>query len=141
MIVDKPWPPPLPFVKDLNECQPVEGVAPAVIQPGREAMKDGFRIYDTDTHINPAAEVLDKYVDPDFRARLPELAPYRGAIGQAVEGRSQMHTYRAGTKYYRRILGEEAPRETFTGRESKWMGSKRPRHPGRQCRESCPRYG
>ena len=30
-------------------------------------MKNGFRVYDTDTHINPAAEVLDKYVDPDFR--------------------------------------------------------------------------
>ena len=56
-------------------------------------MKDGFRVYDTDTHINPAAEVLDKYVDPDFRARLPELAPYRGSGG------GEMHTYRAGTKY------------------------------------------
>jgi predicted TIM-barrel fold metal-dependent hydrolase len=88
-------------------------------------MKDGFRVYDTDTHINPAAEVLDKYVDPDFRARLPELAPYRGSSG------GEMHTYRAGTKYYRRILGEEAPRESFTGRDSRWMGSKRPR-PGTQ---------
>ena len=88
-------------------------------------MKDGFRVYDTDTHINPAAEVLDKYVDPDFRARLPELAPYRGSSGGG------MHTYRAGTKYYRRILGEEAPRESFTGRDSRWMGSKRPR-PGTQ---------
>src|SRR3984957_9175809 len=88
-------------------------------------MKVGFRVYETDTHINPAAEVLDKYVDPDFRARLPELAPYRGSSGGG------MHTYRAGTKYYRRILGEEAPRESFTGRDSRWMGSKRPR-PGTQ---------
>jgi hypothetical protein len=30
-------------------------------------MKNGFQVYDSDTHINPAAEVLDKYVDPDFR--------------------------------------------------------------------------
>ena len=42
-------------------------------------MKNGFRVYDTDTHINPAAEVLDRYVDPDFRPRLPELALYRAA--------------------------------------------------------------
>ena len=42
-------------------------------------MKNGFRVYDTDTHINPAAEVLDKYVDPEFRPRLPELAPYRAS--------------------------------------------------------------
>jgi predicted TIM-barrel fold metal-dependent hydrolase len=90
-------------------------------------MKDGFRVYDSDTHINPAAEVLDKYVDPDFRPRLPELAPYRLPVGQAVEGHSDLHTYRAGTKHYRRILGEAAPRETFSGRDSKWMGSRRPR--------------
>ena len=68
-------------------------------QPGKEAMKSGFQVYDTDTHINPAAEVLDKYVDPDFRPRLPELAPYRSAIGRAVEGASDLHAYRTGTKY------------------------------------------
>ena len=94
-------------------------------------MKDGYRVYDSDTHINPAAEILDKYVDPDFRPRLPELAPYRAAITSAVEGPSALHNYRTGTKYYRRILGEDAPRETFTGRDSKWMGSKKPR-PGIQ---------
>ena len=43
----------------------------------------------------------------------------------------RLHNYRAGTKFYRRILGEEAPRETFTGRESRWMGSRKPR-PGTQ---------
>ncbi len=97
-------------------------------------MKNGFRVFDTDTHINPSAEVLDKYVDPDFRARLPELAPYRAPAG------GDTHNYRAGMKYYRRILGEAAPRETFTGRDSKWMGSKRPR-PGTQddqCRQPRP---
>ena len=78
---------------------------------GREPMKNGFRVYDTDTHINPAAEVLDRYVDPDFRPRLPELAPYRAG------GPNAMHTYRAGVKYDRRILGEAEPRDTFTGRD------------------------
>jgi hypothetical protein len=42
-------------------------------------MKDGFRIYDADTHVNPAAEVLERYVDPGFRPRLAELARYRQA--------------------------------------------------------------
>ena len=40
-------------------------------------MRAGLRIYDSDTHVNPAAEVLDRYVDPEFRPRLAELAPYR----------------------------------------------------------------
>jgi uncharacterized protein len=92
-------------------------------------VKDGFRVYDSDTHVNPCAEVLDRYVDPDFRPRLPELAPYRFPIVGAVDGPtpSPMHNYRVGTKLYRRVLGEEAPREAFTGRETRWMGSKKPR--------------
>jgi hypothetical protein len=95
-------------------------------------MKNGFRVYDSDTHVNPAAEVLERYVDPGFRARLAELEPYRFAVAEgAVGGVAGLHNYRVGTKYYRRVLGEEAPRDTFTGRETKWMGSKMPR-PGVQ---------
>src|SRR6202043_1257469 len=95
-------------------------------------MRNGFRVYDSDTHVNPAAEVLERYVDPAFRARLGGLSPYRVAVGQgAVGGVEGLHNYRVGTKYYRRVLGEAAPRDTFTGRETKWMGSKLPR-PGVQ---------
>ena len=97
-------------------------------------MKDGFQVYDSDTHINPAAEVLDKYVDPEFRPRLPDLAAYRSPVGTAVEGPSDLHNYRTGTKYYRRILGEEAPRDSFSGRDLEMDGqqSAAARHPGRQ---------
>jgi hypothetical protein len=56
-------------------------------------MKNGFRVYDSDTHVNPAAEVLERYVDPGFRPRLAELAPYRQASG---EGR---HHYSFGRKF------------------------------------------
>src|ERR1700740_2067034 len=94
-------------------------------------MRNGFRVYDSDTHVNPAAEILDKYVGPEFRLRLPELAPYRVRVGRAVDGPSELHNYRCGSKYYRRILGEAAPRDHFSGRDSKWMGSRRPR-PGIQ---------
>ena len=31
------------------------------------------------------------------------------------------------TKLYRRVLGEASAHETFTGRGTKWMGSKQPR--------------
>ena len=88
-------------------------------------MKNGFHVYDADTHVSPTAEVLERYVDPGFRPRLAELAPYRQASG---EGR---HQYSFGRKFYRRVLGEAAPRETFTGRESQWRGGKLPR-PGVQ---------
>ena len=51
-------------------------------------MKDGLRVYDADTHVEPSAEVLEKYVDPGFRARLPDLAQYRVPIRPGNPGGS-----------------------------------------------------
>ncbi len=39
-------------------------------------MRDGYKIIDMDTHVNPAMEVLEKYVEPSFRPRIDELKPY-----------------------------------------------------------------
>ena len=94
-------------------------------------MRSGFRVYDADTHVNPAAEVLEQYVDSGFRSRLPELAKYRAPVSRGVDGSDGLHNYRVATKFYRRLLGEAAPRESFTGRESRWRGNKMPR-PGVQ---------
>jgi uncharacterized protein len=88
-------------------------------------MRNGFRVFDADTHVSPSAETLERYLDPSFRPRLAELAPYRHDTGDGL------HSYSFGRKYYRRVLGEATPRETFTGRESRWRGSKMPR-PGVQ---------
>src|SRR5215813_3005223 len=75
-------------------------------------MKAGLRVWDADTHVNPAAEVLERYVDPSFRPRLAELAPYRIATGRMIGGTPDTHQYRIGTKLYPRILGEAGPHET-----------------------------
>ena len=90
-------------------------------------MKNGYRVFDADTHVNPAAEVLERYVDPGFRPRLAELAQYRLPASRDADGAGGLHNYRVATKYYRRILGEAEPRENFSGRESRWRGSKMPR--------------
>jgi uncharacterized protein len=94
-------------------------------------MRSGFRVYDSDTHVLPAAEVLERYVDPGFRPRLSELASYRVAARAANEDPGGLHNYRVATKYYRRVLGEAEPREGHSGRESTWRGGKLPR-PGVQ---------
>ena len=95
-------------------------------------MKNGLRVYDADTHVEPSAEVLEKYVDPGFRPRLDELAAYRFPVREGSPGSSPgRHVYRYGQISYKRILGEAAPRETHTGRDTHWMGSKQPR-PGVQ---------
>ena len=87
-------------------------------------MRNGFRVYDSDTHVMPTAEVLERYVDPEFRPRLAELERYRVPIRQSAEHSGGGQAYRVNTKYYRRILGEAAPREDHSGRESNWRGSK-----------------
>ena len=93
-------------------------------------MRDGLRAWDADTHVNPAAEVLERYVDPSFRPRLPELAAYRHATSQ-IGGTPGSHQYRVGTKLYPRVLGQAKAHETFTGRDTNWRGTKPPR-PGVQ---------
>ena len=89
-------------------------------------MRSGLRVYDADTHVNPAAEVLERYVDPGLRARLADLAPYRVESGQ-IGGTPGFHQYRVDTKFYRRVLGEAGPHDTFTGRGTNWRGTKQPR--------------
>ena len=93
-------------------------------------MRAGLKVYDADTHVNPAAEVLDRYVEPAFRPRLAELAPYRVAM-KSHGGTAQTHQYRVATKLYPRILGQAEPHQTFTGRGVNWRGSREPR-PGTQ---------
>jgi len=91
-------------------------------------MKNGFKVWDSDTHVEPSAEVIDKYLDPGFRNRLPELAQFRAPIAETTPGSSPgRHVYRFGQISYKRILGEAEPRPEHTGRASVWMGSKRPR--------------
>jgi uncharacterized protein len=95
-------------------------------------MKDGFRVYDSDTHVLPAAEVIERYVDPGFRPRLAELAQYRVPIRASAEHSGDgMHGYSIAPQHYRRVLGEAAPRDGHTGRETTWRGSQHPR-PGVQ---------
>ena len=93
-------------------------------------MRNGFKVYDTDTHVMPMAEVLEQYVDPSFRPRLAELTPYRVLAGQTADGTAQ-HQYSVHRRFYRRRLGEAGPHATFTGRGGTWRGSKAPR-PGVQ---------
>src|SRR5262249_61214545 len=91
-----------------------------------EPMRAGLRAYDADTPVNPCSEVLDRYVDPDFRRRLLELAPYRTITGQ-IGGTPDTHQYRVDTKSYRRVLGEARAHETFTGRSTNWRRTQQPR--------------
>jgi len=90
-------------------------------------MRAGFRAFDADTHVNPAAEILERYVDPSLRPRLDQLAPYRMPTGQMRGATPDTHQIRVGTKFYRRVLGQAGPHETFAGRTTQWRGGQLPR--------------
>ena len=90
-------------------------------------MRNGFKVYDSDTHVEPCADVMDGYVDPSFRSRLSELSQYRVPTGRTVEGESERYVYRVGQIRYKRVLGEAAPDPNFKGGSGGgWMGTKEP---------------
>ena len=63
-----------------------------------------------------------------FARALPIWRPTACRFGPAIRAaRPGAHVYRYGQISYRRILGEAAPRETHSGRDTHWMGSKMPR--------------
>ena len=91
-------------------------------------MRAGFKVYDSDTHVEPCTEVLDRYVDPSFKARLPELAQYKVIASRPIEGEPERHAYRIGMVRYKRILGQAEPDPAYTGGSGGgWRGAGRPR--------------
>src|SRR5438132_5889076 len=88
-------------------------------------MKNGYRVYATGTHIDPGAEVLERYVDPGFRARVDDLPPYKVAIKSRSTDGGVRHTYRFDQRLYERTLGEAEARPG-TGDGRVWRGERRP---------------
>jgi uncharacterized protein len=59
-------------------------------------MRQGFRVIDSDTHVNPSLDVLLRYADGDLRDRAGDLQPYRRTV-KAVPGRGDAEDVEAYT--------------------------------------------
>ena len=103
-------------------------------------MRNGFKVYDSDTHITASAEDLEPYLASAIKELLPDLAqlkvPVRAnATGEALEP-PYSHRFRlasAGAGWMAdvpRILGEAAPQENAQRRHQKFMGTKWPSKDG-----------
>jgi len=97
-------------------------------------MRDGFKIFDADTHLNPMAETLEPYFDPSIRKRLPEWENFKvpfqiGWAGEVLTA-PYRHRYvfrkRTGWREKLRILGEAEPREQKERHFPKFMGGRFP---------------
>lgn len=73
-------------------------------------MKNGFRVVDMDTHVNPGFDTLVKYMEPAFKARLPEFKPYTRVQNY---GTGDFTTITVAPYPYERFPGE-APQEGAT---------------------------
>ena len=98
-------------------------------------MRNGHRVYDSDTHLAPMAETLEPYFDSASRRRLPEWeefkVPFRiGWAGEILEPpfRHQYRFSRGGGwgAGQLRILGEAGPRENAASHFQQFMGSRFP---------------
>ena len=69
-------------------------------------MKDGYKIFDSDTHVGPYVDVLEKYLSAPEMARLSDWDEYK------ARSRHGYITYTRGQRRYQRKLGTaEATKE------------------------------
>jgi predicted TIM-barrel fold metal-dependent hydrolase len=88
---------------------------PAVTQEmideeGNAMAKNGYRIFDSDTHVGPSMELLEPYLSATERQMLEGVSQYRRGRG-----------YSLGERKYDRILGDAEPRPADAGR---YMGGR-----------------
>jgi len=94
-------------------------------------MRNGLKVWDTDTHNMPANESLEPYYDKSLRAKLPSIEQYRKPMPQGPWDtylwKPERHTYVfPGRLSFQRILGEAGPSEKPIPNLGKYMGSKSP---------------
>ena len=71
--------------------------------------RDGYRIFDSDTHVGPDARILANYLSASEKDRLHGWAAYKSV------DRSGHETYTKGQRRYRRRLGMAEPDEAPAG--------------------------
>jgi predicted TIM-barrel fold metal-dependent hydrolase len=84
---------------------------------------DGYRIFDSDTHVGPDAAILDRYLSQAEKERLAGWAEYRAT------GHNGHVSYTRGQRRYGRKLGAATPEESPGGYMAGFTGVARQRQP------------
>ena len=85
--------------------------------------RDGYRIFDSDTHVGPDALILARYLSEAEKYRLQEWEKFKSV------DRNGRETYTRGQRRYRRRLGMAEPDEAPAGYMAGFTGVKRTREP------------
>lgn len=102
-------------------------------------MRNGFKVFDTDTHIRPAAEAIRPYLSSVVLERVPDLeehrVPIRASMAREVLQPPYRHWYRFSGgdgeeegfgAAHARFLAEAGPRAEKVQRPRQFMGSRFP---------------
>ena len=93
--------------------------------------KDGYRIFDSDTHVGPLMEVLEKYLTEGERSKLPAWEQYKNTKKKRYG--DTRTTYTKGVRSYRRVLGATKVEENkLLGYNAAFTGPKTDRVPSPQ---------
>ena len=85
--------------------------------------RNGYRIFDSDTHVGPDAAILAEYLSAAEKERLAAWEPYRST------GRNGHITYTKGQRRYRRRLGDAKSDDQPAGYMAGFTGVARRRQP------------
>ncbi len=87
--------------------------------------RDGYKIFDTDTHVGPYMNVLEAYLTDSEKAKLPAWEQYRSAnkIGNII--------YNKGQRHYKRRLGNAGVVDDSGRYMAGYTGAKREREPSK----------
>ena len=109
-------------------------------------MRNGFKVYDSDTHVTASAEELEPYLASSIKGLVPELEKYKTPIRRTSAGAvlepPYSHRYSLGGSRggwgsdAPRTLGEAAPQPNAERRTQKFMGSELPTADGEWVAES-----
>lgn len=86
--------------------------------------KDGFKIFDSDTHVGPFVDVLDPHLSAEAKEKLAEWEEFKTA-----HHKTGHVTYTKGQRRYRRRLGTAEAEDTPARYMAGFTGPKRSRNP------------
>ena len=88
--------------------------------------RNGYRIFDSDTHVGPYMEVLSKYLTQSEKTRLEGWSQYKSVNSHGNE------TYNKGQRVYRRRMGDAKADQAPAGYMAGFTGVKRERDVSRR---------
>src|SRR6185503_7745870 len=95
-------------------------------------MRNGYKVYDSDTHSRPSADTLEKYLSARVRELVPDLESRkvspRAAREESAGPPPKIFRLRSGAGGWGadvpRVLGEAEPRAEAGGVSGRFMGSR-----------------